>query len=347
MQLTNLRTIKNYFPQSPIQRTEYNHQMSQRATGWWGQVRAFLDGILVVMAAFAILLCLTDTFGLDRSSPPAQFVNSIMGIFVVIVIIQHFLTMIRTLALSSNSIVRERERQSWELLVLTGVDPQTVVRGKWVATVQSQWKPYLLLGVLRAGAAIWYGYSNPYLYVVYNSLNRLPSVAPPTVGRILLALVVILLLTQMNLLYTAAVGLRASVHSERATSAVLKGILHRIFGVFILVIGTAGVTVVIILLLFIIRIMGAYNDLWSYDQFYETVIFPIGNVLLRVIGSIMDNGAGIAVTVAHYANNDGLILLGGIVVTLILLVVYWLVTQFTLSGAAYLLTHKIDIPQHS
>jgi hypothetical protein len=351
MQLTNLRTIKNYFPQNPIQRIEYNHQMRQQATGWRGQVRAFLDGILVVMAAFAILLCLTDTFGLDRTSRPAQVVNTAMLIFVVFVVVQHFVTMLRTLALSSNSIVRERERQSWDLLVLTGIDGREVVRGKWAATVQRQWKYYLFLGMLRAGAAIWWGYNNSAnRNWIYNTQTDY-TIITPTVWHILLAVVIILLLTQMNLLYTAAVGVRASVPSERATGAIIRAILHRFIGPLALVLVTGIVGALISGWLFTWG-SSAFGGRVIVSDSLQEAAFSVISVFGSALSGFLDNGAGLAqglaATQVQFNSTSDLIFLNtstnhvalSLVVTVLLLLLYWALTNIALRNAERLLSYK-------
>jgi hypothetical protein len=128
------------------------------------------------------------------------------------------------------------------MLVLTGMDARQIVRGKWAATVRHQWPRYLFLGVLRAGAVVWIfnvGSRMAYTSSFYNSYYypaALEIVLPPP-GSILLAGAIILLLTMMNLCFTAACGVLASVSAKRSVWALLGGIITRLMLPFTFVFG--------------------------------------------------------------------------------------------------------------
>src|SRR5262249_40556953 len=81
-----------------------------------------------------------------------QGLDPLPNILMLFAIYYHFYLMFQTIALTGNSITREKEAQTWEMLVLTGIDARQIVRGKWWATIQRQTPRYLLLGVLRIGA---------------------------------------------------------------------------------------------------------------------------------------------------------------------------------------------------
>ncbi len=147
----------------------------------------------------------------------------------------HFRLMFQTLILSANSISRERGGGTWDVLVLTPVDSDQIIVGKWRAVIQRQWRQYALLGLLRGLVVVWV--TTVSYYPMYYGLNPAyaQEYAIPQIMAMLVTIVFVLVITLLNLGFTAACGLSVSVDHHSSAIA-----LVRAFGTRVLVLVAAA-----------------------------------------------------------------------------------------------------------
>lgn len=202
-----------------------------------------------------------------------------------VVMTLHFVLMFQTLSLSANSIAREKLKQTWEVLILTGIDARTVVLGKWWATVRRMGRQYLLLGLLRACIIGWVGAATTrslyaYYASAYGGVNR---ITPPGLSYFLLLVLVVMVFTLANLGFTAACGVAASAQSRQPVMALIRAFAIR-----------TG---------FLVGTSLALGLLVAQFQIYFFVAGVNGElfgVLPLVVVGLVDNGATSAMTLVSY-----------------------------------------------
>jgi hypothetical protein len=216
----------------------------------------------------------------------------VMLLFPLCVIIWDLWLMFRTLVMSANSIARERNGQSWELLLLTGLSARQIVRAKWRAVIRQQWKDYALLAIMRIGAVSFLAMSFDVALTPgrppYFSYGRYgPAVEPHittvfgiAISIVLLSAVIIAVLTMLNLMFTAACGIVGGSLAQRTSLAMSYGVGVRLLLMIIpaLLTGVPGFLV----LKPDIELSGYYPD-----PFLSTIF-----LILSLIGAtIVDNGS--------------------------------------------------------
>ncbi|TVR21602.1 MAG: hypothetical protein EA396_07710 [Anaerolineaceae bacterium] len=88
------------------------------------------------------------------ASPTWAMAVSVGGLSLLVMnLALYVVVMLTALALAYNSITRERQNNTWDILMLTNVDAALLVRGKWWACLRAMWGDYLLLLLLRVGMA--------------------------------------------------------------------------------------------------------------------------------------------------------------------------------------------------
>lgn len=113
----------------------------------------------------------------------------------------HFSVVMPTSRLAATLLISDKRVISrWELLLLTGLDARTFLRGKWWAVVRLKWREWLLLGVARGGLIVGL------VPILFRSPYSSASIVPYTIWELLAAFVLIVVLTMANLLWTAALG---------------------------------------------------------------------------------------------------------------------------------------------
>ncbi len=141
------------FPENAITRAERSYQArtARKLRPW----RRWINRTILWLAITIALIQFCGLFiaSLTQRDPTriAEALNPLPNLLMLFAFSYHFYLMFQTIALAGNSITREKEAQTWEMLVLTGIDARQIVRAKWWATIQRQLPRYLLLGVLRAG----------------------------------------------------------------------------------------------------------------------------------------------------------------------------------------------------
>ena len=245
---------------------------------------------LVYGTAFALLANqIISLIALSSGARDQRFTNDLPAWFralavlsVIAALTLHFRRVFQTLALSANSIARERNANNWDMLVLTGIDARKIVLGKWWATVRHMWRPYVMLGILRAVLMVWYGAYinwNYYGYAAYGGYNdaNTAGIIVPMLLQLMLAGAAVFILTIVNLLFTAACGV--SAFNKRSGVALARAVATRLF----LVIGLA------LLGLLLVRFWLNY----SYPN-----VLP--SIFVLSLLTIFDNGVTVVTNLATY-----------------------------------------------
>jgi len=217
-----------------------------------------------------------------------------MLLFPIGVVIWDLWLMLQTLIMSTNSIRRERDGNSWDLLLLTGAGSRQIIRAKWRVVVNRQWRDYVLLAIMRIGAVSFLALN----FSVEFSFGRFPyfsygSLGPDTepartivyvtaISIVLLSAALISILTLLNLMFTAACGLVGGSLVQRLPLALVSGIGTRIFIVVVLAIlfGVPGYLVL-------------KPDIETFNYYPDPVINTVF-LILALIGSTMIDNGGIA-----------------------------------------------------
>ncbi|MEO8611395.1 MAG: hypothetical protein ABI690_26090 [Chloroflexota bacterium] len=280
------KTLITRLNQQPIALAELNHQTRsapRRKRRW---TRWLDNGFNLIVYGTAVLLLLSEIvkalglsrgiWGLDYTTDPPNWFR--VGVITCIVlsiaaaVVMHFRWMFQTLALSANSITRERQSNNWDMLILTGIDAGKIVQGKWWATVRRMTRPYMMLGILRALLVVWAGALNGNLYI-YQIYGR--------TGFLLIQVIVagagVFILTMANLFFTAACGV--SAFNKRSGLALARAIGTRL----ILIVALTG------LALLILRLFTRYDS--------PTVI---PSIVAFGLLSLFDNGAALGSQLATY-----------------------------------------------
>ncbi len=215
------------FAQNPITHAERTYQqgMYQAPRHWLRTVTKWLVvAISLIVFGMAFVTSYTDT-------NPAVLIEQyapLMALLIIVAAGYHIYLMFHTMILAANSISREKEGLTWDLLVLTGINARQIVRGKWWAIIQLQFRRYLLLSLLRTGVAIVLGVaigSYTYKCTVLNFVALLY----PNVLTLVLCAVFGTIFTLANLAITAACGVLGSVSSRSSAAAIVRGFTNQIF----------------------------------------------------------------------------------------------------------------------
>ncbi|MCX9079616.1 MAG: hypothetical protein OIN84_16750, partial [Candidatus Methanoperedens sp.] len=247
--------------------------------------RWLTNGILLLAVLLALILYGGEFAGallLRDPTPIGNYFGVGVTLLVIFTLVLHFVLIFRALVLGANSIAREKQSNTWDMLVLTGIDAQQIVLGKWWATVQHLWRWYVLLGLLRAGSVVWISGSTSritnYLYASSSSYYYgWHGTVVPTPWQILLAGVIVMVLTMVNLAFTAACGVSSSGDSRSSTMALIRAIMMRL----------------------VILIIAAILMMWL-SVLLSKMIGSAGEFTTQVSLALLDNGASLAGDLAAY-----------------------------------------------
>jgi hypothetical protein len=244
----------------------------------------------------SLLYWLLNEFHFDitnyYSSGIHNIMTHIMLLFPLCVVIWDLWLMFQTLTMSANSIARERNGKSWELLLLTGVNARQIVRAKWWAVVHRQWRNYALLAIMRIGAISFLAMS----FDVQFYFGRPPSFSYGSVGPVaephistvfgiavaivLLSAALIAVLTMLNLMFTAACGIVGGIITPRSSLAVPSGI---------------GVLLIVTLLVTILFAVPGYlvlkPDIENFGYYPDPVVSTVFLIFGLIGASMVDNGS--------------------------------------------------------
>ncbi len=227
--MTSFQLPSAIFPENAIKRAEliYQQRSAKRPRAWRRWLNTIAKWLMIVLVLVLVLTLLLASITQRDPTPIVSMLGPIPSLLILFTVFYDISLMFSTISLAANSIAREKEGQTWEMLVLTGINARQIVRGKWWATVQRQFPRYLMLGFVRAGAsaAAAVGFVSSYYFVsnYYNERMQLPH--PLT---ILIAVGLGFVLTVANLGFSAACGVMGSAVSKRSSTAVARGIILQI-----------------------------------------------------------------------------------------------------------------------
>ncbi len=264
-----------FFPENAITRAEliYQQRSAKPARRWRRWLNAISKGLIIGIVFILVTMLLVASLTERDPTPIIKLLGVAPPLLILFTLFYDLSLIFQTISLAANSISREREGQTWEMLVLTGINARQIVRGKWWATVQRQFPRYLLLGFIRAGASVAMGVSilaSSYYYTSnYDVRMQLPHPL-----SILISVFLGVLLTVANLGFSAACGVMGSVVSKRSSMAVTRGIANQIV--------LSLIPAIVALFIF----SRSYNVSVRYDSIWQSVytVFGIGT------GSLFDNG---------------------------------------------------------
>lgn len=273
--VTSIQLPSAIFPENAITRAErlYQARSAKKPRSWRRLInRAFmwLATALALIQFFGLLLA---SITQHDPTPLVRSLDPFPNLLILFTIFYHFSLMFQTITLTGNSITREKESQTWEVLVLTGIDARQIVRGKWWATIQHQLRRYLVLGVLRAGstAAMAIAFSSVFYYrsTYYSGQYQLPH--PIT---IVVAGLFGFALSFVNLGLSAACGVMGSAVSKRSTLAIVRGFANQI-------------VITVLPVLVVIFVFGrVYSYRYPVSSFIQSVYSTVGSAFI----SVVDNG---------------------------------------------------------
>jgi ABC-type Na+ efflux pump permease subunit len=201
-------TGRGWIDRNPIARAELDH--IDRYVRAHPRRRWIMLGLVALggaATAVSIGLTLIDSgFGMLVDELRA-FYPVIALAFVTLFV--HFMLLYRLVNVAGESVVREKRSKTWESLILTGIPARRFVFGKWLAVLRAARTEIALLTLLRVALCIGLGqtlFSDDLLSMVGTSTE---PVANPAL-QIALAVVLIVMFTLVNALFTVAAGVAAS-----------------------------------------------------------------------------------------------------------------------------------------
>ena len=201
---------------NPILQFEYKRIVKSAQKSVYNRiwVWGYTPLIILTLVAVGALLLFPDV--------PLMQPHQVSFIAVPIVIIQTVLSLILLLrTLLRATLVTGRERNSnwnWEAFVLTGVDANTLIMGKWKAVIRSLRWEFLLLGIIRAvifpvALILQRIHSEYHPYLAQGQYSLLDFI--PTLPNLLLGVMALILVSFAQLPLMAAIGVLAA--SRRST----------------------------------------------------------------------------------------------------------------------------------
>ncbi|MDZ4763447.1 MAG: hypothetical protein SGI73_02770 [Chloroflexota bacterium] len=206
----------------PIQRAEFAHQMRAGLMPTPQRTRRGLSILLVMIAAAsACKLMLSNTpywASLTGASSIQTFstLNTIQSTLIFLILsalgFQHWRWLSAAARGAAGAIARERGGRTWEALILTGVDAQHIVAGKWQASLRIALTDGRSLLSARTVAVLW-------LFTPLVGLNGAFGWNAPPPITVVLAAIVALSYPLIFSVFSAACGLLASALSGSETTA--------------------------------------------------------------------------------------------------------------------------------
>ena len=321
------------FPSNPVSRAEttYLQRSTPRQRPWLRWLTRLITLSIFGLALGYISIYLACYF--IAQIPPTDPILSaflelgsqlLLPLAAMWVVGMHFRLMFQTLSLSANSISREHGGGTWDMLLLTAIDSNQIIRGKWQAIIQQQWRQYVRLGLLRGLMMSWMVTASYYDYYtrVYSSSVQYTGSFLLFVAGMLVTTGFIFLITLLNLGFTAACGLSASVDHHRGSVALARA---------------AGTRSAILIGLFLIPFGIAYSLHLSFEV--DTLASVLGNTAGYVLTTMVDNGVVLsyqALTVGFlqvypYVESQYLLIvaLAMVAAPILYIILTWAVLRFT------------------
>jgi hypothetical protein len=226
-----LKSLRTFFLQYPLQ-TKDSRDGTRYFTAIhnpiaWEETRyqerhfpAFLRRyawLVLVFGIAGIALTLRDVLGPTRD----------LALYFIWVV--HVLTGLRAMAAGANTISREHVGNTWETLILTGIGTRRILLGKWLGVMRIVVPWMLMLGVVRLAMlpVFTLSFLNSYAWRFthnatgyYGITSELAWVSWATIMAVVMAVV----LTILEVMMCSALGLAASALTRRSWLALIVAI---------------------------------------------------------------------------------------------------------------------------
>ena len=261
---------------NPVARAEHKHLL--RAVPVQRPLRrrfsqAFLYGV-VVLGLLLVGYALVHALFTIETTAPYSLRSAAVGFFLFTLTL-HFSTLSKTLALASDTVLREKSVGTWDTLILTDVDARQLVLGKWWAVVCMTWRSFAWLAILRATTSVLLGvliFSMDNNYILW--FDRQPAASP--LLDIFFAVMLMVSFTMMNGLFTAAAGVMASFLGRTNSPGLVTAQAVRM---------TVALLPVIILMVPVVYFLVKYTPPVDVDD-----IGPLPMIIVWIQITFLDNG---------------------------------------------------------
>lgn len=208
--------------QNPITQRERAHQQHSASVLGSQRLQAGYRIVYYPALALALVVFLSELGaalhpGDERSA--ALVMHAAVIFALVVALLMHLYLLLQTLVRAAASVVREKEADTWENLILTGTDARRLIVGKWWATLQGTLGGFGLLIPLRAGVVVWLGAVFDRSQIL--SIEAVSSYTPPSELAFFATFPVIALFTIGGAMLIAAVGILASTFSRNLIQALI------------------------------------------------------------------------------------------------------------------------------
>ncbi len=229
--MTTFTTWQHNVLDNPVARREWLTLRRGRSKWFWrGAV-----GITFFLAILPLLNGYNRWFHQTLSTTSGLLVFANMAVFGAVVL--------RTVTVATDSVIREKRGQTWELLALTGSGVGRIVLGKWFGTMRFMLRDYLWLFVIRAVLFFWMLAIHSTRGWDWRDIENM-TLANVTIDveRLLLGLAIVGVFGILELMLSSALGLATAFFPWSHRAGVWSALVARIglaaafgFGVFYVV----------------------------------------------------------------------------------------------------------------
>ncbi|MAU13527.1 MAG: hypothetical protein CL607_27160 [Anaerolineaceae bacterium] len=215
---------------NPIVSAEFNHQRFVIKQGRVGYLWILLAAMLVVPALLISLVTsisaflggfvpelgsLTLPIAWEAGTPQAFIGNLGWVLILVMAPAQYLVVTLVTMALSANSIRREKAGLTWDSLRLTGIGTRRIVWGKWWASMRALAGDHVMVTIMRMGLVTLV------MTTFAPSIDMLNQIEPVShLEKMPLLLTLTVLFGVFDAALTAAFGVLAAIPNEAAGTVV-------------------------------------------------------------------------------------------------------------------------------
>jgi hypothetical protein len=208
---------------------------------YWGEL--LLAFSLVIYRVYTLFV--QDSVLTNLSPDALVAINTVQGVFTLVILISHFQLMIQTLVLASSRLVADRAPARWDILILTGVRAKAITNGVWWTVVRQQYPRYLRLGVLRACLVVVWITTFPATFFTIMNYSSTSTFISADAASVIASLAVLaltigltILFTLVDLLSTAAFGIYGAARAQRGGTAMtfalfVRGVFHLVLPFFL------------------------------------------------------------------------------------------------------------------
>lgn len=166
------------------------------------------------------------------------FTTPTQQLAVYVIWIVHAVTAARAISAGANAISREHVGKTWDSLVLTGVSRRQILMGKWMGVLNRTAGWMLIFGAVRLVMLPIFLLSLVYRYAWYNGAYVSPTYGDSGAASVswvawagLLAVVMSVILSVLEVLTCTALGMAASAWTRRGWTAMIAAFCIRLIPV--------------------------------------------------------------------------------------------------------------------